>query len=86
MPDQKIMSGAEFCRIRRGLDLSQNGLATMWQLGKGGGRTIRRWESEEVPISGPVAWAILSMHAGYRPKRFGGGASKVETVDNARGA
>lgn len=64
----KIMSGAEFCRIRRSLDLSQNDLAAVWQLGKGGSRTVRRWESEEVAISGPVALAILSMSAGLHPR------------------
>ncbi len=67
MPD-KIMSGAEFCRIRRQLKFSQDALADHWQMGRWGGKTVRRWESEESAIPGPVAFAIRAMEAGYNPE------------------
>jgi DNA-binding transcriptional regulator YiaG len=46
---------------RAALGLSANGLAEALRLGKGGGRTVRRWESGQVPISGPATVAIQLM-------------------------
>ncbi len=43
---------------RQTLGLSQSGLARALRLGADGGRTVRRWESGEVPVSGPVQLAI----------------------------
>ena len=43
---------------RRALGLSANGLAEALRLGKGGGRTVRRWEAGDTPISGPASLAI----------------------------
>lgn len=68
MPDQEIMSGVEFCRIRRSLNYSQDALAEFWNMGKGGGRTVRRWESGQTSVPGPVAFAINAMAAGYIPE------------------
>lgn len=47
--------------IRINLGLSQNGLAEALRLGTNGGRTIRRWESGQVPITGPASVALELM-------------------------
>lgn len=47
--------------IRAFLGLSQNGLAEALRLGPNGGRTIRRWEGGQVPISGPASVAMELM-------------------------
>jgi DNA-binding transcriptional regulator YiaG len=47
--------------IRTGLGLSQNALAEVLRLGPNGGRTVRRWESGQVPISGPASVALELM-------------------------
>lgn len=47
--------------IRMALGLSQNGLAEALRLGSNGGRTVRRWESGEIPISGPASVALELM-------------------------
>lgn len=49
--------------IRTALGLSQNGLAEVLRLGPNGGRTIRRWESGQVPITGPASVAMELMEA-----------------------
>lgn len=64
---KNIMSGAEFCKIRRDLKYSQAALGELWNMGRWGGRTVRRWESGTTPIPGPVAFAIRAMQAGYSP-------------------
>ena len=46
------MTPKEFRAIRRTLRLSQNDLAR--KLGVSDGRTVRRWESGERKISGPI--------------------------------
>jgi DNA-binding transcriptional regulator YiaG len=52
------VSPAEIRSARKALGLSTNGMAEALRLGKGGGRTVRRWESGETPISGPASLAI----------------------------
>lgn len=52
------MTPAEIRAARKALGLSANGLAEALRLGKGGGRTVRRWESGETPVSGPAQVAI----------------------------
>lgn len=37
---------------------------------KTGGRAIRRWETGDVPITGPAAVAIEAMLAGYEPEPY----------------
>lgn len=44
--------------IRCYLGLSQNALAEELRLGANGARTVRRWESGSVPISGPASVAL----------------------------
>lgn len=55
------MTPADFRTARKALGLSANGMAEALCLGKGGGRTVRRWESGETPISGPVSVAVELM-------------------------
>lgn len=52
------MLPAEVRTARKALGLSANGLAEALRLGKGGGRTVRRWEAGDTPISGPASLAI----------------------------
>lgn len=66
-PKQKIMTGREFSRIRRSLNYSQTALAELWQMGRWGDKTVRRWESGQSSVSGPVAFALRAMAAGYNP-------------------
>jgi DNA-binding transcriptional regulator YiaG len=48
----------EIKTARQRLGLSANGLAEALRLGKGGGRTVRRWEAGDVAITGPASVAI----------------------------
>jgi DNA-binding transcriptional regulator YiaG len=58
--------GATLRSARQRLGLSADGLATTLRLGSNGGRTIRRWEAGEVPISGPAQLAIELLVNGIR--------------------
>lgn len=55
------MTATEFRAARKALGLSANGMAEALRLGKGGGRTVRRWESGETPVTGPVSVAVELM-------------------------
>lgn len=48
------MRGPEFRKARLALDLSQPQLAKALEV-EGGDRTIRKWETGERPVPGPVA-------------------------------
>ena len=61
------MSPAEFRRIRQDQKYSQAALSDLLGLGKWGGKTVRRWESGSAPISGPVAFAMRALDAGFNP-------------------
>lgn len=52
------MTPLEIRAARKRLGYSARELAEALRLGKDGGRTIRRWESGETPISGPATIAI----------------------------
>lgn len=52
------MTSSDIRSARKRLGLSANGLAEALRLGKGGGRTVRRWEAGDTPISGPASLAI----------------------------
>lgn len=52
------MECEEYRRSRMRLGLSTKGLADLMGMGMHGGRSIRRWESGQVPIPN---WAILIM-------------------------
>lgn len=55
------MTPDEIKDARQRLGLSANGLAEALRLGKGGGRTVRRWEAGDVAITGPASVAIELM-------------------------
>ena len=55
------MTKEQFKDARRALCYSQQALADEWNMGKNGGRTIRRWESGERPLSPVAAYAIKMM-------------------------
>jgi DNA-binding transcriptional regulator YiaG len=52
---------ADIKSARKALGLSQAGLAERLRMGANGGRTVRRWELGEVPITGPASVAIEYM-------------------------
>lgn len=56
-------TGAEVREVLRLAELTGSGAARLLGLGEGGGRTVRRWISEdsEIPYA---AWAILCERAG----------------------
>lgn len=62
------MTPPEIKDARKRLGMSANGLAEALRLGKGGGRTVRRWEAGDTPISGPASLAIEMMLKVHRPK------------------
>jgi DNA-binding transcriptional regulator YiaG len=45
-------------KARKRLGLTQSGLAEALRMGANGGRTVRRWEAGEIPITGPATVAI----------------------------
>jgi len=53
-------------RIRAGL--TQSGLATLLRISDL--RTIRRWETGDVPISGPASIIMELLGAGELPERY----------------
>lgn len=61
------MTPEQFRKIRKKLGLSANKMGTALGLRGDPGRTIRRYESGEVEISGPVQTAMLAMAEGFRP-------------------
>lgn len=55
------MTKDEFKDARKALGYSQQALADEWGMGSNGGRTIRRWEAGERPLSPVAAYAIALM-------------------------
>ena len=54
-------------QARSRLGMSAAALARALRMGANADRTVRRWESGQIRISGPAAVAIEAMLAGYRP-------------------
>jgi DNA-binding transcriptional regulator YiaG len=52
------MTPADLRSARKALGLTQHGLAEALRMGANGGRTVRRWELGEIPITGPASVAI----------------------------
>jgi transcriptional regulator with XRE-family HTH domain len=48
------MEGKQLQEIRHARGWTQEELAELLRLGKGGGRTVRRWETGERSVPGPV--------------------------------
>ena len=57
------MTPTELREARHHLGYSTAALARRLKLGENGGRTVRRWEAGDRPISGPVEVAIGLMLA-----------------------
>ena len=58
-------------RIARGnLGLTTRGMASILRLGANGDRRIRRMESGEIEISGPVSVAIEALIDGWWPEGY----------------
>lgn len=57
------MTTPEVRAARHALGMTTKALAEALRLGANGGRTVRRWESGETPISGPAQVAIEMMIA-----------------------
>ncbi len=54
------MTSDEFKEARETLGFTQATLAAEWSMGKNGGRTIRRWETGEIPPN-PIAVYCIKM-------------------------
>lgn len=61
------MTPEAFKTFRQHLGLSQADLAELWGMGANGGRTVRRWESGERPLS-PLAARLIQYEAGEVPE------------------
>jgi len=61
------VTGTEFKKARHTLGLSCAMCARMLKLGKGGGRTIRRWESDSFPVPGPAQVVMDWLISGNPP-------------------
>jgi DNA-binding transcriptional regulator YiaG len=63
------MTPSDLRAARAQLGLSTAALAKALRLGKGGGRTVRRWEAGESQIPGPAQVAIeFMLAAAIQPK------------------
>lgn len=55
------MTPLQFKASRKTLGYSQQALADEWGMGANGGRTIRRWEAGERPLSPIASFAMKLM-------------------------
>lgn len=62
------MTPTEIIAIRNRYGLTQSGLATLLRMSDR--RTIRRWESGEIPITGPASIILELMDSDELPNRF----------------
>lgn len=58
----------DFRNARQELGVSASQLAKTLRMGKYADRTIRRYESGESPIPGPVSVAVEALLSGFRPE------------------
>lgn len=58
----------DFKNAKQELGMSAAQLAKTLRMGKRADRTIRRYESGESPIPGPVTVAVEALLTGFRPK------------------
>ena len=61
------MTPAEVKAVRARLGISQRELAGWLRLSANGDRTVYRWESGDIPISGPAQVALEAFDSGWRP-------------------
>jgi transcriptional regulator with XRE-family HTH domain len=64
------MTPEQFRKIRNKLGLSANKMGVALGLRGDPGRTVRRYESGDIEISGPVQTAALALAEGFRPPWF----------------
>ena len=62
------MTPAEIISIRKRAGLSQSGLAALLRISDQ--RTVRRWETGDIPVSGPASIILELLDAGELPERF----------------
>lgn len=72
------MNPESFKRIRQQLGLSQAGLAAFLRISDK--RTIRRWETGDCPISGPVSFLMEMLEDGVIVPANPSGSSQPKAV------
>ena len=60
----------DFRKARDELGMSASQLAKVLRMGRGADRTIRRYESGQSPVPGPVSVAVEALMTGFRPKEY----------------
>lgn len=60
----------EFRKAKDELGMSAKQLAKTLRMGRGADRTIRRYESGQSPVPGPVSVAIEALMTGFRPVEY----------------
>jgi hypothetical protein len=65
---KRVTTKEDFRLARKELGISSVKLAEMLRMGKGSDRTIRRYESGNTPIPGPVTVALEALLSGFRPE------------------
>lgn len=60
----------EFRNAKQELGMSASQLAKTLRMGRRADRTIRRYESGETPVPGPVSVAIEALLTGFRPADY----------------
>lgn len=60
----------ELKKAREQLGMSAKQLADTLRMGKGADRTIRRYESGQSPVPGPVSVAVEALVTGFRPEVY----------------
>ena len=61
------MTPDDLKKARKRLGLSQSGLAEALRMGANGGRTVRRWELGEIPVTGPASVAVELLAKANKP-------------------
>lgn len=60
----------DFKNAKQELGMSASQLAKTLRMGGRADRTIRRYESGDTPVPGPVSVAVEALLTGFRPKNF----------------
>lgn len=65
------MTGARAAKIRKRLGLTRAALARVLRLSPASGHeTVKRWETGETAVSGPVSLALEALDDGWRPADY----------------
>lgn len=62
------MTPSEIIAIRKRAGLTQSGLASLLRIADK--RTIRRWETGDIPVSGPASIILELLDRGELPERY----------------